>query len=287
MPPLPHQFELQLSQWESDETLLQPAHFARRMEVLDDVDALLPYIGLANSGSSTLLTRARAFSARLDSANAELYNSIRTQIQKGICPVEFLPFLRAPLSIAPCGLAYDYLDDLVSGIFQFDPPAEEPRALGPESVFYQPTPARHIFHLISAAAIIPTDTVVDLGSGLGHVPLLVSICSGASSIGVELDPAWVAIGKNGARSLNLRNVTFLAQDARDADLPTGTVFYLYTPFTGGTLATVIESLRKQASLRLIRICTFGPCTLAFSEQSWLQPTSPPATDQVTIFFPRA
>jgi hypothetical protein len=287
MPALPHQFELQLSQWESDDALLRSAHFARRMQILDQLDALFPYTGPTNADSSTqLLTRARALSTRLDSANADLYNSIRTQIQNGICPAEFFPFLRAP-SIAPGGLAYDHLDDLVSGIFDFETPSEEPRILGPESVFYQPTPARHIFHLISAASITPTDTVVDLGSGLGHVPLLASICTGASAMGLEIDPVWIATATNCARNLNLRNVTFLAQDARHADLSTGTVFYLYTPFTGSTLACVIESLRNQASLRPIRICTFGPCTFEVSKQTWLDPVPPPAADQVTVFIPTA
>jgi hypothetical protein len=287
MPGAPYQLERQLSEWESDEALLQPAQFARRMEILDQLDTLLPDAGFGNCGPSTLLTRARALVASLDSANAELYDAIREQIKNGICPAEFLPFLHNASSNAPSGLAYDYADDLISGIFQFETPANEPCALGPESVFYQPTPARHIFHLIAAAVITPADILVDLGSGLGHVPLLASICSGAFAMGIELEPTWVAIAKNCARSLNLRNVTFFAQDARDADLSAGTVFYLYTPFTGPTLASVIESLRKQAWQRPIRICTFGPCAFAFSEQRWLKPTSPPATDQVTIFFPRA
>jgi hypothetical protein len=287
MPSLSYQLERQLSQWESDETLLQPAHFARRMEILDQLDALFPDTGPADGDLSTLFARARAIVASFDSVNAELYNAIRERIKNGMCPAEFLPFLRAPSSIAPRVLAYDYVDDLISGIFQFETPADEPCALGPESVFYQPTPARHIFHLIAATAVGEHDVLVDLGCGLGHVPLLASICTGASSIGIELDPSWVDIAQNCARSLNLRNVNFLAQDARDADLSAGTVFYLYTPFTGSTLASVIELLRKQASLRPIRICTFGPCTFTFSEQTWLKPISTQAPDQVTIFFPRA
>jgi hypothetical protein len=288
MPPLSYQLELKLSQWESDEILLQPAHFARRMEILDQLDTLFPPTGPASAASSTqLLARARSLSALLESANSGLYHSIRIQIQNGICPAEFLQLLRGPSSIVTRGLAYDHLDDLLAGVLQFKPPIEEPRPLSPDSVFYQPTPARHIFHLIAATALQQHDILVDLGSGLGHVPLLVSICTGASAIGVELDPAWVATATNCARSLNLRNLTFLAQDARDADLSTGTVFYLYTPFTGSTLSVVLESLRNQASVRPIRICTFGPCTFEVSKQTWLHPISSPATDQITVFFRRA
>lgn len=285
----PGQLESMLSLWESDQSLLESDHFAHRIAVQDDLERLGPLFTdevVKPHSSRDLSNRARALSAKLESINNELFASIRRQIQNGTCPAEFASILH-DLATPPRGLAYDHVDDLVSGILQFDPPAEEARALGPESVFYQPTPARHIFHLIAATGLRQDDILVDLGSGIGHVPLLASICTGASAIGIELDPTWVAIAKNCACGLNLRNVTFLAQDARDADLSTGTVFFLYTPFTGITLASVLDSLRKQASLRPIRICTFGPCTLAFSEQRWLQPTSPPATDQVTIFFPRA
>ena len=277
------QFELQLSQWERDETLLKTSTVVHRLEVLDELDAC---IALSANSTPDILTRARLLSSRLEEVNTSLYSSIRQQIEKGRCPSEFLAILRDTSSPVPRGLHYDHLDDLISGVFQFRPPTDDPRPLGRDSVFYQPTPARHIFHLISAASVTNADTLIDLGSGLGHVPLLASICTGATSIGIELDPAWVGIAKQSADALNLHNVTFLAQDARQADLSAGTVFYLYTPFTGSTLASVLAAIRLQATLRSIRICTFGPCTAAVSNQSWLQPLTPPAIDQITVFRPR-
>ena len=273
-----------LSLWESDDTLIESHYFARRIAVQDDLDRLFTNKVL-DPYSGEISDRVRALSTKLESINNVLFASIRRQIQAGTCPAELTPTLH-DLATPPRGLAYDHLDDLLSGILQFQPPTEQPRALDCDSVFYQPTPARHIFHLIAATGLRQDDILVDLGCGLGHVPLLASICTGASCVGIELDPAWVAIAKNCARSLNLRNVAFLAQNARDADLSTGTVFYLYTPFTGSTLANVIESLRNQASLRPIRICTFGPCTFEVSKQTWLNPVPPPATDQVAVFIPR-
>ena len=257
------------------------------MHILDGIDAFLSESGLPLPVHGlNLANRIRAFSAKLNLLNDHLFASVRREIKTGIFPSEFQRHLRHFASDPPSGQAYDYLDDLIAGVLQFEPPPAEPRPLGSDSVFYQPTPARHIFHLITAAAITKTDTLIDLGAGLGHVPLLVSICTGATTVGIELDPAWIASAKNCAGNLSLSNVSFIAQDARVANLSSGTVFYLYTPFIGSTLATVLDALRDQSLLRPIRICTFGPCTLSVGYQRWLTPLTPPATDRITVFLPR-
>jgi uncharacterized protein YwbE len=53
-------------------------------------------------------------------------------------------------------------------------------------------------------------------------------------------------------------VTFIKQDARAGKLTDGTVFYMYTPFTGNMLRAVLDSLQGEGVRRDIRICTFGP-----------------------------
>lgn len=287
MPARSFELQLRLPQWESDSTLLEPSQFTRRMAILDYLDRSCSESEFSEPDhASDLSTRALSLATNLESINNQFFHTIRRQIQSGICPREFAPIL-CDLATAPRGLAYDHLDDLLAGLFNFETLSEEPRPLGPDSVFYQPTPARHIFHLITAASITREDTLIDLGSGLGHVPLLTSICTGATSIGIELDPLWVAGAGKCATALNLNDVSFLVENAVEADLSSGTVFYLYTPFTGSTLASVLHSLRHQAELRPIRICTFGPCTIAVSAQSWLQPATPPITDQLTVFLSRA
>src|SRR3569623_1721547 len=93
-PPSP-QFESRLALWESDGTLLDPNQFRSRMEILDQLDALIP--NAAPSGprcAPDLLSRARKLSSRLEAENTELFNSIRNQIQSGICPTEFRALLR-------------------------------------------------------------------------------------------------------------------------------------------------------------------------------------------------
>jgi hypothetical protein len=61
-------------------------------------------------------------------------------------------------------------------------------------------------------------------------------------------------------------------DARDVDYSAGTVFFLYTPFEGGILETVLEKLRAETG-RDVRVFTYGPCTAAVAGMDWLKPSA--------------
>ena len=185
------------------------------------------------------------------------------------------------------GLGYDYLDDLILGVLRFEETGAAIAPATPEMVFYQPTPARHIFDLIHRTALAEQDVLIDLGSGLGHVPLLAAICTKARSIGIEREPVYVDVARHSAEALNLRSVTFIQQDAREAKLSAGTVFYLYTPFTGNILRSVLDALQHEGERRTIRICTFGPCTATVAEEHWLEAIGVPQADRVALFRSRA
>jgi hypothetical protein len=137
--------------------------------------------------------------------------------------------------------------------------------------------------MIGRTALTARDVLVDLGSGLGHVPLLASICTEASSIGIELEAAYVNCARTSAQALNVKNVTFIEQDARLADLSAGTVFYLYTPFIGTILRDVLDSLRREASGREIRVCALGPCMHTIAQERWLKVAGPLETDRIAVF----
>jgi hypothetical protein len=70
--------------------------------------------------------------------------------------------------------------------------------------------------------------------------------------------------------LKLSQVEFIHQDARDADYTDGTIFYLYTPFTGGILQAVLGPLEAEAHKRPIKVCAYGPCSRQLSAASWLR-----------------
>jgi Histone methylation protein DOT1 len=171
----------------------------------------------------------------------------------------------------------------VSGVLQFREP-NEPNLHGvPEMVPYQPTPVRHILHLLETTALAEGDVFVDFGSGLGHVPLLVSMVTGVQSPGFEVQAAYVASAQECARSLRLNRVRFIPQDARKADLSSGTVFYLYSPFTGSILADVLDALRMESTRRSIKICSLGPCTLTVANETWLEASARLDMGRITVF----
>jgi len=268
-----------MKRWESDATLLAPRQLRERAEVLDQLD--FHALEWKRAG---LEARASALHARLEAANAGVFAAIQQEIDAGACPGLFAKLVKECRNAQ--GIGYDALDELVSGVLQIDEPEDGPLRAGPESVFYQPTPARHIFALMAAAGIEARDVLVDLGSGLGHVPLLVSACTGSPSVGVELEHAYVASARRCAERLRLKRVRFIEADARDADFSIGTVFYLYTPFTGTVLRAVLDALRDQAMARKIRVCTFGPIALAVGEERWLEAKTPVVANRICVFASR-
>ncbi len=281
--------EMMLKELEQDRSLREPDQLQRRIEALDRLEACLIYTpDEKDEAESTLLRQAQAISAELEAINGQLYESIRRKIQRGDGDGGLYEWATASSEVGrPLdqlnGVGYDYLDVLVSGTLQFDEPDESIASLAPEMVFYQPTPARYVFDLIRHAELKSGDVLIDLGSGLGHVSLLAAICTPAQCIGIELEAAYVACAKKSALALNVSNVTFIQQDARLADFANGTVFYLYTPFTGTILRDVLDRLKQEAADRQIRVCTLGPCTLIVEKEPWLQAMSTPEIDQLTIF----
>jgi hypothetical protein len=281
---------------ETDISLYEWNRLRDRLDALDRLDAYFPCAAQGAAGSAwwghELPGRAKAMRDRLEAANTDVYEAIRGQIQSGCGPDGLLGWMRPSLDREdgepPAhGLGYDYADELISGVFELEEPEDGHIARGSEELSYQPTPARHICSLIGLAAVTAADVFVDLGSGLGHVPMMVSICTGSRSFGIELEGAYVERARECARRLNLDRVTFMEQDAREADLSGGTVFYLYTPFRGSILRAVLELLKHEAATRRIRICTYGPCTPVVAEESWLAASASPDANLITVFHSRA
>jgi hypothetical protein len=296
LPHLTDALQRLVAQLDNEPSLVEPNRLRQRFEALDRLDAHFPRSPddafSAESIEPEIYRQAKTICAKLEAVNCELYEAIRRKIRHGSRPDTLLrwthPSLDSENAAGPAnGIGYDYLDALISGVLQFEEPDAGNIASDPEKVFYQPTPARHIFRLIGLTALKEDDVLVDLGSGLGHVPLLVSICTGARSIGIELEAAYVECARQCTQRLNLNNkVTFIQEDARVADLTGGTVFYLYTPFRGTILSTVLCRLRREAVGRRIRICSYGPCTAVIAEEPWLEAVSAPEENRIALFSSR-
>ena len=266
---------------ELDRALDAPRRLRERIEALDRLDALLPA-----AGEGALPQRARAVRQRLEAINAAQFEAICQAVRRGEGR-DALPHWRRAGGAAArrCGDAYDWLDEWVGGVLPFGQSGEA-SALAPEMVFYQPTPARHVFDLLDRLALTGSDVLVDLGAGLGHVPLLAAICTEARGLGVEIEPAYVRSARACAQALQLANAQFVQGDAREADFAIGSVFYLYTPFTGSILRSVLDALRREAGRRAFRVGSFGPCTAVLAAEPWLASDAAPAPDRVAIFRTR-
>lgn len=263
---------------EHDRVLDAPRRLRERLEALDRLDAWMPA-----AGEGVLLQRAQTIQQRLEAINAVQFGAIRQAIGRGEGHDALLHWWREGSDAERrSGAAYDWRDELVSGVLPFGEP-DEASALPPEMVFYQPTPSRHVFDLLDRLVLSEDDVLVDLGSGLGHVPLLTAICTKARGLGIEIEPVYVQGARACAQALRLANAQFVQGDAREADFAVGSVFYLYTPFTGTILRSVLDALRSEAGRRAFRVCSFGPCTAALAAEPWLMSDDAMEPGRVVIF----
>jgi predicted RNA methylase len=93
---------------------------------------------------------------------------------------------------------------------------------------YEPTPLTVVDAMLKMAGVGPTDTVYDLGSGDGRIPLMAAQRYGARGVGIEIQPALVRASRQTAHDSGVEDkVTFVEQDFFDADLSPATVVILY------------------------------------------------------------
>lgn len=237
--------------------------FAARCRLAEQLDALL-------LTEESQLTAATAL-ARLDAADQRFFARVRARLARGM-------YTRAGMTRSLWRHAqrerdaagYAPLDVLLAGLFDAgELPEELPRSA--EMVFYQPAPGHVILSLL--AEVRADDVVYDLGSGLGRVVICVALLTEARAKGIEFQPSFCTYAARASAQVGARAAEFIAVDARDARLADGTLFFLYTPFRAALLREVLRKLRTIAAQRVIRICTFGPCTLEVADEPWLQPRS--------------
>jgi len=268
---------------ENSSLLYEKENFDSRVEAIDFIDffiidqiELLLHKANQNSELISLKYLAEQAKNKLEAVNAALFLELRNYIQnKKYTGLEFSNIVHRYVNfvVNACGqqeaIGYDTLDIFINGLLSFHDIPDTTKDLEPEMVFYQKTPARIIFGLVDKFSLTKEDVFFDLGSGLGQVTILVNLLTGATTKGVEFEPAFCEYATACAEQLNLSNVAFVNDDARNADYSKGTVFFMYTPFNGEMLQEVLEALQQEAQKREIRIFTYGPCTSHLASQDWL------------------
>lgn len=82
--------------------------------------------------------------------------------------------------------------------------------------------------MLELASVGPSDTVYDLGSGDGRIPVMAADQHGASARGLEIDSSLVVKARRKAKAFGVDSlVTFYNKDLFDADLQDATVVTLF------------------------------------------------------------
>jgi SAM-dependent methyltransferase len=266
---------------ENNGSLYEDSSFVDRAEALDVLEFHI--IARIESALQTtdrvreltaLKQRAELLAQRLEETDERLFQRLRSDIRSGHYTGADLKhqlneYAERAANATDQDVGYDALDTFVNGLLAIGVAPEETRDREPEMVAYQPTPARVLLELVEKVDLGKHDVFYDLGSGLGRVPILVNLLTGARTKGVEFEPAYCHYAQQCAKGLNLSRVEFVNLDAREADYSDGSVFFLYTPFEGQLLQAVLDMLRELSGKRALKVCAYGPCVPQVSNQEWL------------------
>jgi hypothetical protein len=143
---------------------------------------------------------------------------------------------------------------------------------GPElprgGVPYLPCPVDTLLRMVELAEVRPSDVFVDIGSGVGRTAALVGLLTGATTIGIEVQPALVVASRElEVRVRGLRLSVIEGDAAKLTDhLALGSLFFLYCPFSGERLEKILSELELIARTRQIRVCCVD---LPVAPRTWL------------------
>ena len=138
------------------------------------------------------------------------------------------------------------------------------------AVPYLPCAVDDILELVRSAPVGFADEVVDIGSGLGRVAILVHLLTGARTQGIEIQELLVRGARSRCEELALGGVGFVHANAADVALD-GSIFFLYAPCNGAMLRSVLGRIEEVARRRRIVVGAVG---LELREVPWLRPRPP-------------
>jgi hypothetical protein len=274
----------ELSDLESDPTTQDEVNLNARARAIDFLDFVAEVVRVRGTERALDQLRQRAAGLRdqLAELNEQIFRKVRQDLRTRLRSPEavrreldrFTGY--ATENVGQPHFGYDGLDVLLDGVLGIDRRVDVAETTHPEMIHYEPTPARVVLELVDRVALNRGDVFYDLGSGLGHVVLLVSLLTGIPAKGIEVQASLCRQAERFARELGLPHVEFIEGDARHADYSAGTVFYLFTPFKGKMLNEVLRRLEQESLDRPITVCSYGSVTRHLFGQPWLSPHDPEA-----------
>ena len=111
---------------------------------------------------------------------------------------------------------------------QLAPPTLNARQPGVSLAPYVPTPYDVVNRMLELAEVTRDDVVYDLGCGDGRIVITAAERFGARGVGIDYDPERIAEANANAARRGVQDlVTFIQQDAMEADVSDATVVTLY------------------------------------------------------------
>jgi SAM-dependent methyltransferase len=186
----------------------------------------------------------------VEATHRERARRIRAQLQRQLHdPSEFRSTL---MSVPPTDR-----DAWLDVVFEVDALPEDGPELPRGCVPYFPCAVDALLRVVEQAPVRANDVFVDVGSGLGRAATLVHLLTGAGAIGIEIQPGLVRAARALSSRLLVPRVSYIEGDAAELTrtLTTGSVFFLYCPFSGDRLVSVLADLEAIARSRAIRVCS--------------------------------
>jgi hypothetical protein len=151
-----------------------------------------------------------------------------------------------------------------------DDAPELPRGCVP----YLPCPVDALMGAVDQARVLPSDVIVDVGSGLGRAAIVMHLLSGATAIGLEIQGHLAAASRELAARCGVTRFSVIEGDAVELvrSVSNGTVFFLYCPFSGERLDRTLSHLEELARVKPLRVCCVG----LELERPWLAQVVPPS-----------
>jgi SAM-dependent methyltransferase len=138
---------------------------------------------------------------------------------------------------------------------------------------YIPCAVDALLRVVDRAEVGASDVFVDIGCGIGRAAAFVCLLTGARVLGIEVQSGLVRAARALAARLALPGISYLEGDAATltAAAAAGTVFFLYCPFSGQRLASVLAALEVVARAGPIRVACVD---LPLPPCPWLALASP-------------